>query len=454
MKRWQYLPGILGALVLAVGLFWGYQQMQERRSVETALNNKYHMAFYEMTSHVRGVEVLLSKTLVGQDNMQDTRLLMDLWQEAESAQRSLSQVPVQDAMMARTVKYLNQVSDYSNTLAKQTMEGKPKSEEQWQTLKKLYSQAGDLNTDLAAVERRISDGTLTMGELASESRGLLKRKGPELANNDLQTLDKKMQRFPTLIYDGPFSDHLEKRKPLGITGPDVTSDQARTKALNFVDKRDNNDYVAGVVTNDRGSIPVYRVEISSRPVRNNEKMTVAVSRQGGNVIWTINSRDIGNATISAQEAVAVASKFLKSRGFNNMEPSYYEVQSNMAVCNFAATQDKVIIYPDLIKVSVALDNGQVTGFEAKNYWMSHRQRDMLEPSITLQEARSKLSSHLTDITPGRLAVIPLSTDTEALTYEFQGRLEQNVFLIYINAKTGREERVLRVVRTNKGVLTL
>ncbi|GBF35684.1 spore germination protein YpeB [Desulfocucumis palustris] len=452
-KKWM-LSLTLGLVLVAALGFWGYRQADARRTMEAALNNKYQRAFYDLTTHVQNMEVLLSKTLVGQETRQDTFLLMNLWQEADAAQKELGQIPVPDGLMTRTMKYLTQVGDYANTLAKQTIDGKPKTDEQWRTLRYLYSQSSGLNEELHNIESHVADGRLTLSELTTQTRKGLRKEGPQLANNNLQTLDKKMQQFPTLIYDGPFSDHLADKKPLGITGDSINADQARSKALGFIDRRGNKDYVANVVHTQKGRTPSYQVDITSCPVRENERITAAISRQGGNVLWMLNSRAIGDKKVSLESAGDRAAKFLAGKGFKNMQSTYHEVQDRLAIYNFAATQGGVVLYPDLVKVSVALDTGQVVGFEASNYWDSHRDRKISAPRLTLAQARKKLSPHLEGVSGGRLALIPLSPDTETLTYEFKGNLGKDVFLVYINADNGREERLLRVVDTEEGVLTV
>ncbi len=455
-RKWTIALGLGVVAAVALG-FWGHGQAQSRRVMEAALNNKYQRAFYDLTTHVQNVDVLLSKTLVGQETRQDTMLFMDLWQQADAAKRELAQIPVADAMMARTMKYLSQVGDYANTLARQTVDGKPKTDEQWRTLSSLYSQSSGLNSELHDIERRVADGSLTLSELATESRRGLRKESPKLANGNFQEIDKNMQQFPTLIYDGPFSDHLEKRKAQGLSGANINNDQARATALKFIDRQGRVDYVANVAANQNGNIPSYRVDINSRPVRANEKINVGVARQGGKVLWMLNSRVIGDKKLTITEAGKKAAAFLTRRGFNNMVSTYYEVQNRMAVFNFAAREPGnggAILYPDMVKVSVALDDGQVVGYEATNYWNSHRDRKLSAPRLTTGEARAKLSPRLENVTGGKLALIPLSPDREQLTYEFKGNLGKDVFLIYINALTGREERVLRLVNSSEGVLTI
>jgi len=451
--RW-FLGTVLGLFVLAGVAYWINNQAAYRKMVETALNNKYNLAFYNLANNIQNVEVVLSKALVGQGALQDTRMFMQIWQESLSAQANLGQIPVPVENVARTTKFINQVGAYAQTLAVQSAAGKPKTEEQWQTLQKLYKQAGQLNEEMRRVGDSIVSGRLVMNELRGKNNRALNKAGQQLENNDFQEMDKTMQQFPTLIYDGPFSDHIETREARGLSGDQTDAETAKNKALTFIEKRPDMTYTANVAGTDKGRIPVHRVEVIPNPAPGGETITLGISLQAGQPVWMVNSRSIGEAKVTLDNALETAARFLDERGFKGMESTYYETRSNTAIYNFAATQGGIILYPDLIKVSIALDNGRVVGFDASNYWMNHRQRELAAPALTVETARNKLSLKLTDVSPGRLALIPKTVDLEVLTYEFQGKMDQDTFLIYINALTGEEERVLRVIRTNEGVLTL
>ncbi|MDR0929154.1 MAG: germination protein YpeB, partial [Oscillospiraceae bacterium] len=118
----------------------------------------------------------------------------------------------------------------------------------------------------------------------------------------------------------------------------------------------------------------------------------------------------------------------------------------------------VMLYPDLVKVQVRMDTGAVIGLEANNYWMNHVTRERLHPAITEDAARLAVSSKLT-ISAAQLCVIPLSDGlgngrTEALCWEFDGQWNGDRYLIYIDAETGEELQVLKVVLGSGGILTL
>jgi len=51
-------------------------------------------------------------------------------------------------------------------------------------------------------------------------------------------------------------------------------------------------------------------------------------------------------------------------------------------------------------------------------------------------------------------LIPTNYKKELFCYEFKGKLNNNDFIIYINAETGEEEDILMIVNTPNGVLTM
>ncbi len=136
-----------------------------------------------------------------------------------------------------------------------------------------------------------------------------------------------------------------------------------------------------------------------------------------------------------------------------MKETYYLKQEGIVTINYAATQNNVVMYPDLIKVKVALDNGEVLGIETTGYLNNHTIRDVSKVNITREEAKKSLNKDL-DIQSEGLAVIPTEWQTEILCYEFKGKVEDREFLVYINADNGREEDILIITNTPNGTLTM
>ncbi len=453
-RRWILPVGLL-VLALAAG-YWGYAQHNENRLLKVTIGNNYQRAFYNLSDHVQNAEVMLGKSLISVDLIQNQKLYEQIWEQSNQALDNLGQLPVGDALLGRTAKFITQLGDYARTLSDQTALGKSTTNEQWETLNRLYNQASSLNSELGKIHTATADGSFSFTELAANSARRLAREGQKLAGGNFQTIDRQMQKYPTLIYDGPFSDHLEKGKARGVTGDNVSQARARTVAMKYYDSDDQDDIIARVTGSVDGNIPAYRVEMTRRSGGKvvGEPVVADVSKQGGKLIWMLNQRDIAGSELSLAEARQRAVAYLKKQGYGSMKESYYQRNDNTVTFNFAALQNGVIIYPDLVKVTVALDTGRILGIDTRSYLMSHRDRNLPGPKLTESQARKKVSDRLNIKDRGRLALIPVGADKEQLTWEFRGTLDQEIYLVYINAMTGSEVNLLRLIENQDGALTL
>ena len=184
----------------------------------------------------------------------------------------------------------------------------------------------------------------------------------------------------------------------------------------------------------------------------NNPLTISISKKGGHIVIANYNREIKEERIQIEEANEIGKNFLNSLGIHDMKPTYYLKQNGTVTVNYAYTQDNVTIYPDLIKLKLALDNGEILGMETNGYLNNHTVREIAEPSLSIEEAKAKLNKKL-NITSEGLAIIPTEWLTELFCYEFKGRINETDFLVYINALTGKEEDILVIVETPNGILT-
>ena len=164
-------------------------------------------------------------------------------------------------------------------------------------------------------------------------------------------------------------------------------------------------------------------------------------------------REVTEEKISINDAKKSGIKFLNKLGMENLKDTYYLKIGNMAIINYAAIQDDIIIYPDLVKVKVALDTGDILSVEAQGYTFNHRVREDITPSISIEEAKLKINKDI-NIMSEQLSIIPTDSKNEVLVYEFKGKIEDREFLVYVNAKTGLEEKILIILDTPGGILTI
>lgn len=453
MRKWL-IPVAIGLVTFAAVGSWGHGLRLANRNLENFLSNKYQRAFFDMTNQVQSLEVLLSKSMVASDPRLDNMLLMDIRQQAAFAQSNLGQLPLNDALAGRTAKFLAQVGDYADSLARQVGAGEAIDAKHWDTLNSLYRQSAELNQELQGMQYRVAQNNFYFSELVQQVRKNLQKAPDDLARTDFQAIDKQMQRYPTLIYDGPFSEHLERAEPRGLSGlSEIGPEEAQDKALAFIEKKPGIDYRAAATGTAEGRIPAYRVEVAPAGENSGEKIVLDISKKGGKAIWMVNSRPLGSQAVDIDAAQKKALVFLQERGFGEMNPTYYIRHGDSVTYNFATTQEGVTIYPDLVKVTVALDNGEVTGAETSGYLMSYRRRDLPVAAVSKEHARAALNPRL-EVSGGKLVLIPAGVNDEKLAFEFQGKLGDDTYLIYVNAIDGREENVLKLIETPGGSLTM
>lgn len=165
------------------------------------------------------------------------------------------------------------------------------------------------------------------------------------------------------------------------------------------------------------------------------------------------NRDVLEEEISVDDANEKAIKFLNSKGYTNMKKTYYIKKAGIITINYAYEQNDVIIYPDLIKIKVALDNGDILGIETTGYLNNHETRNIDKNNIILSNEAKKLANQNLKIENARLAIIPTEFKTEIFCWELKGKVENRDFLLYVNAKTGKVEDILVIIQTENGTLT-
>ena len=167
----------------------------------------------------------------------------------------------------------------------------------------------------------------------------------------------------------------------------------------------------------------------------------------------INSKFAGKISVKEDEAVRNAKSFLKKIGYENLKESYYFTDDGICTVNFASTDSEVVIYPDLIKVNVSLETGDVMSFDAAGYIYNHHTRSTFKPKLTEEQALKKLNENLTVIGT-QLCIIPTDWKTEQYCYEIHCKTDkEQELLVYIDCETGEEDNILILLYSDEGVLT-
>lgn len=454
-QSWNRAKNMVMAILFATTLFGAFQY-NRAVTLRRQLDNSYNRAFYELVGYVQNMEIMLMKARMTSSPELTAATLNDVWREATAATSSLNQLPISMGILSNTEKFFAQVADLSKSIAKQNTYGKSIDNEQIKTLANLHTFSVSLEEGLTEMHRDLNNGNLKWENVTKEEYEEAREASTNMQEategmpKTFTSVNSNFEEMPTLIYDGPYSEHLQNRKALGLTGEKVTEDQAIAKLKEFM-KNDKITNISKTADNNNGIINTYNFKMQLGEDKNVLEADVSVI--GGHVVWFLYNRETKDPTIKIEEAIEVGRKFLTERGYSNIKDSYYLRNDGVATINFSHFEDGITYYPDLIKVKVALDNGEVVGFEANGYLMNNHARDFGTPQLTQAQAREKINKG-DSIEESGLVVIPTNYGTEILCYEFTGKVGDKDFLVYINANTGVEEQVLVIINSEEGILTM
>jgi len=434
--------------VAVVGLIgagmWGYQEHNEKNSILIKAENQYQRAFHDLNYHIDKLHDELGKSMVVNTRKQITPCLTNVWRLAYSAQSDVGQLPLTLMPFNNTEEFLSKVADFSYGVAVRDLTKEPLTQKEYQTLKSLYQHSSKIRNELNHVQTKVIDKQLRWMDvetaLASDDK-----KTDNTIIDGFKTIDKTVQEFPEVDWGTSIqsADKKKKQRIKGLPGKRITKEEAGRIAREFMAFKTQAANLKMEVDENGKS-----TEYSAYSVRfedgNVDPVMLDVTKQGGKVVWMLTERDIKKPALSLDEAEAIAGKYLKDRGFSNMVASESDVYEGLGVFTFVHQQNGVRIYPDAVTVKVALDNGQVYGFHAEEYWFNHKQRVLPKATVSAQKAKSMVNPAV-KVTGQRMALIQGKNDgKEVLCYEYTVEFEGNTYNIFINAQTGQEEEVMKM----------
>lgn len=459
MKRASSIVIALLILCLtATAVFAGYEYNQ-KTDYKRYLQNNFQEAFYDTAKSVDEAKNVMSKLRLTNKSSQSIALFAQLWRQAAAAQENLGRLPYDHSIIDSVSKFLSQTSDFAYTMMNKNIDNQNLDEEDKKKLEQLYNYSVKLSEELDNTVSEVSMGNQIAWDKINAEEAVL-----EQADNQAETVpllgsmskvNQEFQEYPSLIYDGPFSEHLKTAEPLMTKGANKISSQDGIEIVRRFLHYDNITDIKFIGETDAKAQSVLPVYTYQAVLANNTEPTVYVeiTQYGGLPVLMLNyTNTTGEKTINLEQAKQKAEEFLKVNGFENMESSYYESDESTAIINFAPVENEITMYSDLIKVKVDLNSGQITGFESRGYIMMHYDRQVGTPKFSEEQARNEISSNFI-IEATKKCIIPLESKREVLCYEFKGTYENDSFLVYINANTGKQEKILQLLISDNAVLT-
>lgn len=399
----------LALAVSAVMLLIALNVSQRRTAAaELALQESTLAAVAEAAADLEALALSLDKALLTASPRQAAQFLTQAALTAERSQSALAALPDPHGQQGAVLAWLSRLSQLVQTALADLAEGR--------------GVTGTLRTDLNAMR---ADLSLLQAEFT-------------LASGEVQTGAKIADLPASEITDPPTAAQLADYKAL--PSREVGSGEAMQIAKDFIGA----DKVRSVAhaPDTGGMMPAWGVTLQLDDLQ----LNLEITRRGGKVLLMSPETAAFPIRKTVEECRAAALSFLHERGFAQMESPWYQVYDGLCVLTCVNVQNGVLIWPDRVTVQVRMDTGEVVGLEASKYWQNHLPRKLQTPLLTEEEARASLSA---EATAARLCLLP-HEGVERLCWQFTIQQNDDTYISYIDAMTGRELRLEKVMHLETG----
>ena len=450
--------------LLGIG-YWGYNKYLVSEQLKSELNNRYEYAFQELNHHIDALESELGALLISQSASNVSINLSNVWRSAYAAQEDIGQLPItSDAL--NNVKYLlADVLKYANHLDKKITEKNLKKEEK-DMLNKFYDQVCVVNTNLQDIhsqmdkekfkwydKKRIKIDEKNENYSASPIQGLMKLdnkvavKGlksglksvmPNYTNSQSKDVISSLARVEAAVVD--------KKEAIKIT-----KDFVKNPADYKYEVREKKGIKLKAAQKAKVKVPAYEVKAVHKD-NPDEIIYADVSKKGGKIVWLLKKRELGEKKIDYEEAEKNALEFVTKNRYDNLKVSSRHSFKDFLIISLVPQQNNVLIKPNSVIAEVALDNGEVVGFNGLDYVLHYKKRPANEliPNLNQTQAQDKISPRLKLKKKPQLVIDSIDSQ-EKLCYEFIGVIKdgprKNQYRVKINAQTGQEEEI-KVAKKN------
>lgn len=429
---------------LSLGLigtvYWGYKEHEEKNTLLIHAENNYQRSFHELSYHMDLLHDQIGTSLAMNSGEKLSPQFVEIWRITSEALTNVSQLPLSLIPIHKTEEFLSDIGSFTYRTAIRNLDDEPLNDEEMNTLNNLYDEAANLKDELRQMQHEVLANNLRWMDvelaLATEDEPM-----DSTIIDGFNAVEKHVDQFTNEREGVPFLQTIEnKHSYQSVTGEPKSEKDIRQFSKKLFDIKDEVEININK-SGDGADVPMYSVFYED-----GKRVFMDVTERGAHPINILVERDINKPTLSLNDGLLKAEDYLTQFGYEQMEVLQSQQFENTGVYTFLNVQDDVRIYPDAIVVKIALDNGDIMGLNAKEYILNHHERNISEPEITSEEARKEVNGKI-QIHDENVSIIANELNEEVLTYEYLGEMNDETYRIFINAKTGIEEKVEKLTNT-------
>ncbi len=391
----------------------------------------YQHAFDEVATSIDDLSQTLKKATYATGTEMTEVICAKAYGDCLAAQMTMSALPFSTQEMEQTTGFVGRVGDYAYSLCRTAPANGGFSDKERQSLGTLSQTAAQLADQIDTIRADIAAGDVIMDDPENSVR--LRSDGYKNSTTLSAALLKGEGAFPEqqeLEYDGKYTYKAAKQTGDIITQGDALKTAA--KFLNVNEGRFGTKYVSS------GDSMSYYFSVS---VPDGEG-SICVDAGSGLVRSFTDSRIIPQVKVSQEKAAAAAESFIEKNGYGDVTLTKVYTSDGSINCEFAPVVAGAKCYPQIIKISIAGDNGGVHSFDADKYIENIADRRMPAELLSDAQCRAALPDTLS-VEKNALAIIQSPGGKDIWCREYKCRNESGELVtIYVSALNGRQQEIL------------
>lgn len=433
-------------IAFVITAVWGYREYQDKNSILIKTENQYQRAFHDLNYHMAHLEDELGKTLALNSRKQLSNSMTNVWRLAYAAQSDIGQLPMTLMPFDKAEEFVSQIGKFAFQVAVRDLDRKPLSEKERKTLQTLHQRSRQISNDLSSLQAKVISQNLRWMDVeqafASEKENL-----DNTIIDGFKKVNQTVEQYSEVDW-GPTINNLQVQKRTKwnrLKGKKVTKQEVEQKMKHVLGLSSTKGMT--ITLNKKGDYITYGVHYQPKK---NKEINADVTLIGGKLVWMMMNRPLGKPTFTLEQAEQKAQQFLQRLGYQNMKVISYDETNDSLSFNYVHQEGNVRIYPEAVSIKVALDNGEIMGFQADEYIFNQIEKKDQKPKQSVEEARKQVNPNL-KIQKSNLAYIYNEAGQPVLCYEFLGKLGKDQYRLFINANTGDEEFIEKIEKASVSI---
>ncbi len=412
---------VTGLLFTAAGNAEGYRLSQDY---------EYRRAMGQLVSSVSDADEALQKGQYAVGSAMTVKVCSELMGAAQSASTALSILPLETNALEEVAGFLSQLEEYARVKGTLAATGTGFDAADREMSGQLRRVTAQLLPTLGQLYQQLGEGALTIRGWESD-HGLVTDEADTYLEDEILSLLADFPETPELIYPGKLSaDHDRGYTALSELDP-VTEEEA----LTIVRKLLGEERQWEAMGKSEGELPCWYFTA--------EGETAAVTEYGGLPVLYLREYSPGDAAVSESEGKQAAQSFLERAGYNSLRELSAREEYGQLEITYVYVDDNAEYLADSIRVTVAMDSGEIIALDAADYLRNHRQDRASEtPAMTAQEAAEHAVPENMTVRDSELTWFTGDTDTATLCWRLEVTDENGgACTIYADAETGEQTEI-------------